>query len=206
MPRLAGHGTRGKHLSTVRWQAWLQSYCRAVTLARWHGSQQIICAGFSMGGLLALQAAAQLGDQATACAVINAPLQIYDRRANFASIVRRWNQAIGTVSEKARFRWTASEPEYPDTNYDRIYVHAVSELMACIDATQATGWQVRCPTFIAQSTKVPSCSQQSTLLEQQLGADKVELHWYNHRQHVLTRDPLVQQVGRDLCHFLTELR
>jgi esterase/lipase/1-acyl-sn-glycerol-3-phosphate acyltransferase len=208
LPRLAGHGTRGKHLASVRWQEWLHSYQRAVTLARWLGNEQIICAGFSMGGLLALQTAAQLGrakQAAHACVLINAPMQIYDRRASFAPLVRRWNQAIGTVSEKARFRWTASQPEFPDTNYDRIYVHAVSELMACIDQTRHLLPAVTCPTFIAQSTEDPVVQASSaTFLANNLGADHVALEWYDHQQHVLPRDPLIQRVGHDLLRWFAE--
>ena len=71
VPRLPGHGTTWQELNRTRWDDWYGEVDRAFEKLR-ANSDQVVVAGLSMGGGLALQVAADRGREVAGVAVVNA--------------------------------------------------------------------------------------------------------------------------------------
>jgi carboxylesterase len=70
VPRLPGHGTHWKHMNRTRWEDWYAEVDKALT--ELHAKcDQVVVAGLSMGGCLALRLAEQRPDDVAALALVN---------------------------------------------------------------------------------------------------------------------------------------
>lgn len=85
MPLLPGHGTSWQDLARTRWQAW-QAAIDAAYLELAGECDQVIVAGLSMGGALALRIAANR--PVTGVVVVNPGLVIDDPRAPLAGLLK----------------------------------------------------------------------------------------------------------------------
>ncbi|MHC5068060.1 MAG: alpha/beta fold hydrolase, partial [Planctomycetota bacterium] len=154
LPRLPGHATRPEDLLTVHWQDWVDSYRHTLALlAQEHDA--VISAGFSLGGLIALHAAADCTAIPLIGAVaINAPRRLLDRRLRYVPLVRRWRRAAGLIAGPEAARHRIDNPtESPSLNYHHHYLHSVNEVLSLTDATVACLNRVSVPCLLIQGDR-----------------------------------------------------
>src|SRR4051812_11023041 len=75
VPRLPGHGTTWKDMNRSRWQHWYAELDDALTELRGR-CDQVVVAGLSMGGCLALRLAEQRPDDVSALVLVNPAVNV----------------------------------------------------------------------------------------------------------------------------------
>ncbi len=75
VPRLPGHGTTWKEMNRTRWEDWYGELDGALTELHQH-CDQVVVAGLSMGGCLALRLAEQRPDDVAALVLVNPAVNV----------------------------------------------------------------------------------------------------------------------------------
>lgn len=88
MPILRGHSTRPEDLRGVEWRDWFNDAAAALRDLRGEADRVAVC-GLSMGGLVALQLAADYPDDVACVATIAAALRINNRLIRFSPVLAR---------------------------------------------------------------------------------------------------------------------
>lgn len=88
MPILRGHSTRPEDLRGVVWRDWFDDAAAALQDLRQETERVAVC-GLSMGGLVALQLAAEYGDEVACVATVAAALRINNRLIRLSPVVAR---------------------------------------------------------------------------------------------------------------------
>jgi esterase/lipase len=204
--RLAGHGTSPEQLARVRWQAWQRSYRRAFAAAC-AGSDRVVLAGFSMGGLLALMTAADFPQRVSGVVAINAPLHLVDPASRLVPAVKAWNGLVHTLHlDRLQWAFVPNQAEWPDSNYDRNPVHGIYQLERLIHAASERLPHVQAPALILQADHDPVVTPDSGLeLERRLGSDEKELRTVAAHRHGILRGEGADGIHAQVVEFLDHL-
>ena len=119
---LPGHGTKPENLNETNWQDWYAAAEEGFKRLE-ESCSEVMVAGLSMGGLLAIKVAAEL--PVSKAAFLAAPIYVQDKRAPFLPLLRHF---IKYLKKRHRFYFSADKynlifPELPrmqDENYPRI--------------------------------------------------------------------------------------
>lgn len=200
--RLAGHGTSPKQLPHVTWQGWMDSVMHGYAVIREH-CDKVVVAGFSLGGILALLAAARQGREIDAAVSINAPLKLRDRRMPLVPALVRWGRVLRRVGLGAGHRPWKHATESPGINYDHHYLEAVSEVRRAVAAARKELKDVQCPALVIQAEEDPLVAQSSgrTILAELRSSEKV-LTELPFQRHMIIRGPGSDLVHRKVAVFL----
>ncbi len=154
--RMKGHGTSPEQLKNVSWLDWVESYDRAYAVMS-NLCEEVIVGGFSTGGLLALVTAARKGSAVAGVFAINAPAKLVDRASHLAPVVDGWNHLLDKlhIHQLAHVDFVENHPEWPETNYDRNYVHGLHELERLMAAARSEISAIRCPALVIQADQDP---------------------------------------------------
>jgi carboxylesterase len=177
-PLVEGHGTDLEHMETTGRRDWLDSAHRGFeTLSE--TCDRVHLFGFSMGGLLCLNLAAQL--RAASLAVLNTPIKLHDRRQPLARVLKYVQ----------RFRmWEGDEPE-PEgeaarywIQYEGFSMRAAVQLLDLIRETKAQLSRVTCPLLVIQSRADESVRAVSAeIIRDRTSSFRKELVWLEHSRH-----------------------
>lgn len=192
--RLPGHGTEPWALNEIQWQNWyeevekgfyrLQQYC-----------SEVMVAGLSMGGLLAMVTAAKL--PVTKAVFMAAPIYVQDWRAPLLPLLKHF---IPYLKKKKRNYFTA---EKYNIAYNVMPVKPLSSLFALIKLCKNEILpQITIPCLVMQSTKehtVKPCS--ASYIYEHLGSKRKELVWYHQSGHILTLDIEREDVFKKISEF-----
>lgn len=144
-PLLEGHGTRLEHMEQTGRRDWLESARRGY-LRLADECEKVHLFGFSMGGLLSLNLAAEF--PVASLTTLNAPIKLHDRRQPFARIVQYFQ----------RFHmWEGDELE-PEgeaaqywVGYEGVPVKGAVQLLDLVRETKRRLAEVTCPLLVIQS-------------------------------------------------------
>ena len=205
--RLSGHGTSPAQLGRTGRHDWRRSFARAVAAAGANGDP-VVLVGFSMGGLLALDAAANLPQRVAGLVVINTPLHLQDPASHLAPAVDVWNGVAHALHlDRLRLASVVNQPEWPDVNYASNPVAALHELERLISEVRALLPRVTCPTLILQADHDPVVAPSSAEgLLKLLGSDDKAVQRLDFNRHGITRGEGSALVAGQIADFIARLR
>ncbi len=153
--RLAGHGTHASELNKATVQTWSESFKRGyAVLSQYH--DKVVVGGFSAGALIALLQGACLADKVAGIVLINPALRLRQKSSLFSPMLDRWNKALESISlHGAAITWLENKPENPDTNYDRLYIGGLRQLLLLQELCQKKLADIRAPLLIIQGSQDP---------------------------------------------------
>lgn len=180
LPLLPGHGTSWEELAASRWQDWYGAF-EAEYLRLAARTDYTFVAGLSMGGTLALRAAAD--HPVSGVITVNPGLTFYDPRARFAGILRYIQTSVPAIGDDIK------KPGVREAAYLRTPVAAVHQLHRLFRETTSALGRVTAPTLVFQSSVdrvVPPSSV--SLIEKRLGSAELEVVRLHNSYHVATMD------------------
>lgn len=201
--RLKGHGTAPHNLQHVSWQDWLISYLRGVAVIH-NTCQKTIAMGFSMGGLIALNAAAQLQEHIAGVVAINTPMKLRDAKSHLVPAIAWWNRLMGKF-DSMRYDYIENESENPSVNYSRNYIHSVNELDRLMDKTEELLPSIDLPTLVIQGNRDPVVHPESAeILQQKLGSDDVVVDMLKCKHHIIVKGEGAEKVYNHIDHYINQ--
>jgi carboxylesterase len=199
--RLAGHGTHPANLSRTRWTDWLLSVEDGLDLLR-DISSQIVLIGQSMGGMIALAAAAQYpvaGVVALSTPYSGfSPLQVLSAYL-FGSLGLTARKQVREHSELGQRR----EADYPA--YARYPVRIMVEVAKLNRAMHDSLPQVKAPALVVQSHQDMGGRDDIEKIYFALGSAVKEKLWLDGFDHSVVRDGKRQLVFDAIGEFLKKI-
>jgi len=183
-PRLAGHATRVEDITRSHWEDWLSSVEDAINLLKGCTRTQVIM-GLSMGGILALIAAARYDlagviSFSTPCSLPGDP------RAKYLPVLKNFIRKV----PKGKPDWRNLEAAKDHAHYPYYPTTAILQLKELIDVMQTELVNVKIPALFVQSRADQGIPAESldTLFAQVSSTDKHKL-WVENSGHVIIREP-----------------
>jgi len=208
--RLAGHATTPADLARVRWRDWLSSVHDGYHLLR-PCCASIAFVGHSLGGLLALLAAAEL--PAAGSAVLASPLAITSPLAAQAHLLRLvlpytdQTDTSGLVAAVKAEQRRRGEPERGRVRYDRWPTAAVAELHDLVAHTRSHLADVTTPVLLvyAEQDRTVPIAQMGQLAARLVNSRKVTQHRLLRGGHIIPQDADQAAAFAAVRSFLAEL-
>jgi len=197
--RLAGHATQPEDMRRTRWWDWLASVEDGINLLS--GScERIFYAGLSLGGDLALIAAARIPPAGVIA--MSAPFTI-DRRARYLKLISwltPWYKKNGkpALTEDLQHRHV-EYPAYP--------TRSLSELYAATQAMQQSLGRISVPVLLINSKSDPTVPfEHAGRIKQLLKAAQVDQVVLETSGHVVTEDEEKEIVFNAVYQFIQNNR
>jgi len=187
--RLAGHGTHSSELKTVTLQSWLDSVKRGYAVLSHYHKKVVLC-GFSAGALLALLQGSLNAPALNGIIAINPALTLCQKSAKFSPMLDRWNRLLkGVALEAGRLPYIGNETEHPETNYDKIYVSALTRLLELQQRCRERLLDVQAPLLVIQAEGDPvvAASSAQEVIEKVASVNK-QLEYLRLQHHVIVRN------------------
>ncbi len=200
--RLAGHGTDPHDLARTRWADWLIDVEDGLGILR-ATTERVLVIGQSMGGMIALTAAARYAVDAVVA--ISTPYQIFDQEllANLPAIRRRKTLERKPAAAHATLG-LRREADYPA--YAAVPVCIYAEIAGLQEALQAALPQVAAPALLIHSQSdaaVPAAALQQ--IYDRLSSTCKEMILLEGFDHSVVRDPKRQVVFERIGEFIRTL-
>jgi esterase/lipase len=200
--RLRGHGTSPEDLAQTPWEEWYESVNRGYAIIK-SLTDTIILGGFSTGGTLALLAAGRKRDKIGAVFSINAPLQLRNYMARFASSIVSMNNLLTRFRRGPAWEFVDNAPENKHINYSRNPVAGVKELGEAMRMMESALHDICVPTLIIQSHRDPIVDPISGhQIFAQVGTHQRELTVFDHERHGVINGPESAPVFDRIERFL----
>lgn len=180
LPLLPGHGTTWQELARTPWRRWYEEIETSYRdLAR--QSDDVVVAGLSMGGALALRLAAL--EPVAGVVVVNPGLTIADQRARYAGLLKYLLRSVPAIGNDIK------KEGIDERAYTRTPVAAVHQLSQLFRDTTLRLPQVTAPTLVFRSN-VDAIVPESSLdvLQQHIGSPDLEIVRLENSYHVATMD------------------
>lgn len=154
--RLRGHGTAPEDLARRDWEEWYASVSRGYAIMRTL-TDNIVVAGFSTGGCLALLAAARKKDKLGAVISICAPLHVRNYSIRLVPSIISLNSLLKRFGQ-SQYAWdyVENDPENKHINYTRNPLTGVRQLTAVMGATAEVLSDITTPALVIQASKDPT--------------------------------------------------
>lgn len=204
--RLSGHGTLSKEMRNCTVKGWLESVNRGYAVLS-HYHQKVVVVGFSAGALLALIKGCANVDNIVGVVAINPALVLKQKSVFFSSLLDSWNNMLSSFSmETGTIKWVDNEPECSDSNYDRIYIAGLKQLLLLQDSCREHLERVILPLLVIQGSNDPTIDVDGAeeIIEKVLSNDK-QLHSINTDYHVIVRGKRAEEVYRPLLDFIKKV-
>ncbi|MDD2282370.1 MAG: alpha/beta fold hydrolase [Eubacteriales bacterium] len=186
---LPGHGTSFEDMARYGWRDWLQTVETELAALK-HQCSRVWLLGFSMGGILALLAAAR--NEATGLVCISAPIWPRPRRTRYAFLLQYF-QKYAQLGKPGRY-------SLPSWRYEQVAVKNVADLMDLIKAGKRTLAKVTVPALVVQGWDDRTIKPRSArYIYDNLGSAKKEIY-YTQGEHML----LIGEQSPDICRLIGE--
>ncbi|MEA3365240.1 MAG: alpha/beta fold hydrolase, partial [Candidatus Hydrogenedentes bacterium] len=203
--RLKGHGTAPEDLAKTKWDAWRASVDRAVAVVRSY-TAELIFGGFSMGGVLALLAAAKKRPDTLGVFAISAPLELRSYAARLASSVVTMNTILNRFSGRNAPWYVENNPDSPHINYFRNPIAGINELGKAMKTMESVLPEVAVPTLIIQGDGDPTVHPHSAQrIFELLGSEEKELIMLHRATHGIVNGPGSHEVFERVGRFVNKL-
>jgi carboxylesterase len=192
---LPGHGTTPEDLEATSWESWYDAVRAALDRLRPRCDRVFVC-GQSMGGALALRAAAR--EPVDGVASLSGFLYLRDWRLRFLPFARRfvrWRKCIGND--------IADPAARDEVCYDRLALRTVEELVELGAAAKQDLPRITVPALVMQS-RVDHVVPPDTadFIYDHIGAADRELVRLEHSYHVISMDYEREIVAERVLRFL----
>jgi len=204
--RLAGHGTHPSELKSVTLQCWQESLKRGyATLA--HNHQKVLLCGFSAGALLALLQGSLGLPKLSGIIAINPALTLCQKSAKLSPMLERWNRLLKGVSlETGRLPYIENQADYPETNYDKIYVSGLTRLLELQQACREQLPLVDAPLLVIQAEGDPVVAPSSAQeVIEKVTSENKQLEYLRLQHHVIVRNEGSSKTFQLIDTFITSL-
>ena len=160
VPRLRGHGTDPEALKSVSAKDWEIDFERAFTAMR-QVCNKVFIGGFSMGGLLALDHAAQY--EVDGVIALNSALKLHNLRVSYVvPTLHFFNEMISYLNDKGIKEWIDnSHTEQPKINYLKHPLSSVSQMEKIMSKVSSSLQDVTAPILIIQGDNDPIVKRES---------------------------------------------
>ncbi len=201
-PRLAGHATHLGDMQHATWRDWLASVEDGLNILKGCTEQQVVM-GLSMGGILALLAAARY--EVSGVVSFSAPCNLPpDPRAAFLPFITWLIPQVG----KGKPDWRNLEAMNDHVDYPAYPTRSVLQLKQLIQVMRSELRDVRVPALLVQSRADRGIPAESlvTLSAGISSSDKTEL-WVENSGHVVIREPereIIFDTVKKFVHRITE--
>lgn len=181
--RLKGHGTSPEDLARAPWRQWYDSVNRGYAVAR-SLSDAVVLGGFSMGGALALLAAARKRDRIRAVFSICAPLELRNYFARHASSVVAMNNLLNRLWGSPAPWYVENDAENKHINYARNPLTGVKELGELVRLMAAELPAITVPALVLQADGDPIVHPDSARrIFERVGSPHKELTFFHRDRH-----------------------
>ncbi|GLS90510.1 hypothetical protein GCM10007916_15770 [Psychromonas marina] len=187
--RLTGHGTHATELKTVTLKCWQESVKRGYAVLS-HYHSKVVLAGFSAGALLALIQGALGLPKVNAIIAINPALTLCQKSAKLSPMLERWNRLLKGLSvEAGSLPYIENEAQFPDTNYDKIYVAGLARLLELQECCRERLALIEVPLLVIQAEDDPVVEPSSAkeVVDKASSLCK-SLEYLQLQHHVIVRD------------------
>lgn len=192
--RLPGHGTTPEELNETNWQMWYaeaeKGYERLTEVCG-----EIMVAGLSMGGLLAMKIAAE--KNIAKAAFLAAPVKVQDKRAPLLPLLRYF---IRYLKKRKRNYFVADKYNLA---YNVMPVKPLTSLFALIKLCKNEVLpNIKIPCLVMQSKiEHTVCPESAQYIYDHLGSTDKKLIWFEHSGHILTLDVEREEVYKEISDF-----
>jgi carboxylesterase len=160
-PRLAGHGTSPKDLSSKKYSDWIESVDKGYEVIK-NICDKVIIAGFSTGGGIALHQALTKPEKFEAVISISAPLKFKGFSFHFTEIVNYWNLLAQKKGiNKFKKIYVTNHPDNPHINYTSCPVSSIKEVRALMKKVYKSLPMLSIPSLIIQAKDDPKVDGKS---------------------------------------------
>lgn len=195
--RLPGHGTTVQDLNETQWPCWYDAArigCERLLKC----TDTVMVAGLSMGGLLAMKAAAEL--PVAKAVFLAAPIYVQDRRVPFLPLLKYF---IRYVKKSKRSYFSADKY---NLSYDVMPVKPLTSLFKLVkECKERLLPSITIPCLIVQSraehTVAPKSAQ---YIYDHLGSRDKKLLWLNNSSHIVTLDCERETVFEEISRFFAK--
>lgn len=204
-PRLAGHGTSSKDLSTRSYNDWLDSVDRGHAILK-QCCKKILIAGFSTGAGLALQSVILKPDAFKAVLAVSAPLKFKSFSSRFAETLNAFNRfcnhwGMGSLTRE----FMENNADNPHINYLLCPVSAFVQVKKMMKKVRRSLPDIQIPTLVLQANNDPKVDPQSgPAIFKLLGSDKKHFAWVDYHMHGIVRGKIADVVFKEVESFLAK--
>lgn len=201
--RLKGHGTAPEDLAQTSWEAWYDSVARGLALVKTI-SDKVVVGGFSMGGVLALLAAARNGQGLHAVFSINAPVQLRNYAFRLAPSIVTLNNLLKHVRmDREGWEFVENHPENPHINYIRNPMSGVRELARVMHAMEESLPSITAPLLVLQAYGDPVVNPASAqIIFEKAGSSRKEVTVFEASRHGIVNGDGSERVYEYVDRFL----
>jgi len=199
-PRLAGHATSVEDITRSHWEDWVASVEDGLNLLKGSTDHQVIM-GLSMGGVLALIAAARFSPSGVV--TFSAPCSLPgDPRAKYLPVLKHFIRRVS----KGKPDWQNLEAAKDHVDYPYYPTPAIVELKELIEIMQSELLNVTVPALLVQSRQDRGIPAESldTLYDSVSSTDKTKF-WVEKSGHVIIREPEREQIFSEVKKFLKRI-
>jgi len=204
-PRLSGHGTSSKDLSTRNYHDWLDSIDRGHAILK-TCCKKIIVAGFSTGAGLALQSVILKPHDFKAVIAVSAPLRFRKFSSRFAETLNGLNlfcNYLGMGNLARQFM--KNDADNPHINYLLCPVSAFVQVKKLMKKVRQSLPDIAIPALVIQAKNDPKVAPGSgPAIFKLLGTDKKHFAWIDYHMHGIVRGEIAKAVFKDVESFLAE--
>ncbi len=184
--RLKGHGTSPYDLAQQTWQEWYSSVLLGYDILCKY-CDIIFVAGFSMGGGLALNLAADKGESIRGVISISAPIIIKDKSIVLVPFVDNINKLLKRFPYIEGIKnFIKGNPENPHINYMYMPISSLSELRKFIEYLKSQLVNIYQPTLVIQGKGDSTVDPKSAVaIMESIFSKKKELYEVDSDGHVI---------------------
>jgi carboxylesterase len=193
-PRLKGHGISPAAMAETTAQDWIDSVDEALAELR-KSCTHIFIAGLSMGGTLALYAAAKHADLILGAIPINGVVHLDNPDMAGIAFDRSMPATVPGIGSDIK------DPNTQELAYAEVPVPAFRQVYALAAVTQDLLPKIRCPVLVMQSREDHVVKPANGPLI----ASRVELLWLEDSYHVATLDNDKQLIARQAVAFIQRI-
>lgn len=198
VPRLAGHGTTMEDMAQTTAEDWVASTRQAIAEVANH--KRVHLAGLSMGGLISLVLAAEVG--ATTVSTINSPV-IVRGKTLYATPVTRWfikkvewpDQGMPDLDEEVQQYWLT---------YPGFYTSTTGGLLSLMRNAVVAARKLDIPSLVIQSKTDEAVDPRSAKILHRLLGDNARLFWLERSLHVAPLDRERDRIAAALLRRISE--
>jgi esterase/lipase len=201
-PRLSGHGTSSKDLSTRKYNDWLDSVDRGHAILK-TCCKKILVAGFSTGAGLALQSVILKPHDFEAVIAVSAPLRFKSFSSRFAELLNGFNffcNYLGMNNRSGEFM--TNDADNPHINYLRCPVSAFVQVKKLMKKVSRSLPDILIPTLVIQAKNDPKVAPESgPAIFKLLGTNKKHFSWIDYNMHGIVRGEIAIKVFKEVETF-----
>jgi len=206
-PRLSGHGTSSRDLSTRNYHDWLASVDRGHDILKKY-CKKILVAGFSTGAGLALQTVILKPRDFEAVISVSAPLIFRRFSSRFAEALNGFNRfCIYWGMDSLAREFMKNDADNPHINYPLCPVSAFVQVKKLMKKVRQSLPDINIPALVIQANHDPKVAPQSgPVIFELLGSEKKHFAWIDYHIHGIVRGNIAKDVFKEVELFLLNCR